>query len=82
MPLLEPRQEDGSFFIDRDSRQFEWVLSYLRNLGNTAGVAETIFNMTPANKALLRAEADFYMLDGLRDLIDVGCVCSKLGAGL
>lgn len=61
------RQDDqGSYFIDRDSTQFRYVLNYLRDGGFRAGTL-------PRDRCFLSelaTEAEYYQLDGLARLVD------------
>ena len=54
---------------------FSWVLSFLRDSRSTA-LLEACRTMGPADIAVLKAEAEFYQLDGLTQILDYGCVSS------
>lgn len=53
-----PRDSKGKIFIDRDGILFRYVLDYLRN--QTVILPENFHE-----KARLRAEAEFFQLEGL-----------------
>ena len=60
------REEDGSFFIDRDGTHFRFILNYLRDDGFRE-------NSLPENKSVLtelHTEAQYYQLNGLVLLLE------------
>jgi hypothetical protein len=60
------REEDGSYFIDRDGTHFRYILNYLRDDGFRE-------NSLPENRGILtelRTEAQYYQLNGLVQLLD------------
>jgi len=59
------QDDDGSYFIDRDSTRFRYVLNYLRDGGFRAGTL-------PADRCFLSelwTEAEYYQLTGLARLV-------------
>eukprot|EP00736_Rhodelphis_marinus_P009385 Rmarinus@m.23936 len=64
------REDDGSFFIDRDGTQFRFILNYLRDLGKG-------YPLLPKDELArreLEREADFYNLRGLVELLRPNCM--------
>ncbi len=58
--------KDDSIFIDRSSKYFNYVLSYLRSVDSGFLVN---FNCSDDDKLELIKEADYYRLQGLKDLL-------------
>jgi len=58
-----PRDSKGKVFIDRDGVLFRYILDYLRN-------QSVILPENFHEKARLRAEAEFFQLDGLLKYLD------------
>ena len=57
------KEEDGSYFIDRDGTHFRYILNYLRDEGFKEG-------MLPSDILTeLQTEAEYYQLSGLVDLL-------------
>ena len=57
------KEEDGSYFIDRDGTHFRYILNYLRDRGVEV-------DMLPgATRTELLVEAKYYQLSGLVDLL-------------
>lgn len=57
------RENDGSFFIDRDPTHFRHILNYLRD-------ERMVPQLDPSNRIELLAEARFYGVQGLvRELV-------------
>ena len=59
------REEDGSFFVDRDGTHFRYILNYLRDGGFKAGTLPT--DRGVLNELL--TEAEYYQLGGLVGLL-------------
>ena len=59
------KEEDGSYFIDRDGTHFCYILNYLRDGGSNDDMLPTDRDI---QKKLLR-EAEYYQLSGLVDLL-------------
>lgn len=51
---------------------FEWVLAFLRNPTSPA-LHGALRALPPAEQALLLSDAEYYVLDGLSDLVTYGC---------
>jgi len=56
------KEDDGSFFIDRDGTVFHHVLNYLRD-------GEILEDVIEDHEQQLQREAEFYGLSGLKELI-------------
>jgi BTB/POZ domain len=55
---------DGSYFIDRSPRSFEYILEFLRN-GSIL-----VEGLKLRDRHLLRQDAEFYQMEGLLELLD------------
>lgn len=68
VPLAQ--DETGAYILDRDGPSFRYVLAYLRGLDNAGFPA--VLPADRADRELLAAEADYYMLPDLVGMCGVG----------
>ena len=62
------KEEDGSYFIDRDGTHFRYILNYLRDGGFEDGTQSLLPSDTDT-RAELQREAGYYHLTGLVALL-------------
>jgi hypothetical protein len=73
-----PPSEDGSYFIDRDSKWFGVILNYLR----THNLSVSIADMSITERHELKVEVEFYGLGSLLDLFGNDFLSSIIVSGI